>query len=310
MSLASVQAQYQRAIRNGMARTLWTTSYADYADQWHDNARHGDGGDDPPDKAKGGQNWEKIAPATPAAAVKAADDLVELYEKAGGQPLWTLFMIALYVDRDLDNEYELEAENEGDLDVAGMFGSDLAMQALGHGVGWSDSHKLKRKDGRAQLDIPRVNFECRYDGENLDWSGGFDAAPLPSIGRIVIVNGDDRSWTRHRYLLAVGNAGWGAFADRLLLIYANSLDDALDEAIDWMVDNEPGFIADDQVEEAYHRARSDGQTEEQARETAEEGMISGGNAGNHIAVDAIRLLETDPTRRQLESFGTARQDEH
>lgn len=177
--LARVQGQYQRAIRDGMARTLWVMAYADYSGQWHEEFDEAEmEGVDPPEQAGGGEDWNDVAPATPRAALKAADDLVALYEKTEKAPVWTLFVTALYVDRNMVDEYALEGK---DLDVAEEFGGDLAMMALGTGVSWFDDHKEKNKKGTAKLTIPRVNFECRYDGERLDWSGGSDDASGPRI---------------------------------------------------------------------------------------------------------------------------------
>lgn len=399
MSLASVQAQYQRAIRDGMARTLWTTSYADFAEQWHEESDEDEfDAEEVPERPGPGEDWDDIAPETPRAAVKTADDLVKLYEKAEGGTLWHLFAVALYVDRNLDNEYALEGD---DLDVAEEFGSDLAMEAMGHGVGWSDDHKMKRKDGTASLEIPRVHFECSYDGESLHWSGGHEDARGPRlevfeeivdadgervegeamrpwvasterrahrgggddvdfaidylhdngatqpsstdfhkgiwyiaagtqspvtgqttsytyhphgfseaeergiydgvvgrIGKIIDINRGDHSFTDHRFVLA-----FGAYGDTLLLVHADHLEDALDEAIDWLVDNAPGHIIDDQVEEAYREAIAEGKSDEEAMEISEQDTTSGGNAGNHISSSEWSIVIEDPTREQLEEIG-------
>ncbi len=64
---------------------------------------------------------------------------------------------------------------------------------------------------------------------------------------IIEVNPGDRDWTCHVYVLYFGAYGWTQ-----LRVWANHLEDALDECIDWIVDNAPGLLADDQVAEEYN----------------------------------------------------------
>lgn len=62
---------------------------------------------------------------------------------------------------------------------------------------------------------------------------------------IIAVNSHDKSWTRHRYILWFGAYGWTR-----LMVWANSVSDALDEAADWMEENAPGLLDDNTVMEA------------------------------------------------------------
>lgn len=50
-----------------------------------------------------------------------------------------------------------------------------------------------------------------------------------------IVNPNDKSWTRHAYLMWAGAYGTKAY------IYANSFDDAFEHFVEWLDDNAPGL---------------------------------------------------------------------
>lgn len=113
---------------------------------------------------------------------------------------------------------------------------------------------------------------------------------------LVIVNAGDRSWTTHKYLFNFGAYGW-----TMCLVYANNLDDALDEAIDWIVDNVPGLLADDSVKEEYDRAIAEGRTEEEADEIATADTTSGGNCGNYLNSWEWSVQE-DPSRERIKGL--------
>ncbi len=114
------------------------------------------------------------------------------------------------------------------------------------------------------------------------------------MSKIEIVNPRDRDWTRHRYILCFGAYGWTK-----LMVWANSLDSALDEAVDWIVDNAPGLLADEQVAEEYARAIAEGMSEEEALEEAEVDTTCAGNCGNYILSHEWGVVVEDPTRAQV-----------
>ena len=68
--------------------------------------------------------------------------------------------------------------------------------------------------------------------------------------RITYVNPHDSDWTKNQYVLC-----FGAYGATYLLVNANSLDSALDEAIDWLVEHEHGIIGPPFLELA-HRLRA------------------------------------------------------
>lgn len=98
-----------------------------------------------------------------------------------------------------------------------------------------------------------------------------------TAGNLAIVNPTDRSWVRNRYLFS-----FGAYGDAKCLVWANSLDDALDEAIDWLVEHAPGILCDEEVHKEYERAIAEGLDKDAAQEHATVDTTCGGNAGNYI----------------------------
>lgn len=112
-----------------------------------------------------------------------------------------------------------------------------------------------------------------------------------------IVNPGDRSWTRHRYILWFGAYGWTR-----LMVWANSLEDALDEAIDWISVNAPGLLADEQVAEAYREAIARGLSDEEAQQEAEIDTTSGGNCGNYLNSSEWGIVAEDPTRAEVKAI--------
>jgi hypothetical protein len=121
---------------------------------------------------------------------------------------------------------------------------------------------------------------------------------LSSFGRdVILVNPSDRDWTKHRYVLWFGAYGWTR-----LMVWANSLEDALDEAVDWLADHAPGELADESVHEEYNRLIAEGKSEDEAREEAEMDMTCAGNCGNYIPSWEWGLALEDPTRKELDEF--------
>lgn len=119
-----------------------------------------------------------------------------------------------------------------------------------------------------------------------------------SFGRnVILVNPSDRGWTRHRYVLWFGDCG-----TTYLMIWANSLDDALDESVDWIAEHAPGYLADESVHEEYNRLIAEGKSEDEAREEAEMDTVTGGNAGNYLNSWEWGLALENPTRQELDEF--------
>jgi hypothetical protein len=129
-------------IRNGMARALWITAYANWADEH--------AGEPGVVRATHGADWADVAPETPEAAEEAAAELE------------TLFVAANRVSMaDIWRRAKIKTQRE-----TFLFGHYMAMQALGEGVSWFDDHP--------EFEVRFPRFECHYDGDELVWSGAVD----------------------------------------------------------------------------------------------------------------------------------------
>jgi hypothetical protein len=92
---------------------------------------------------------------------------------------------------------------------------------------------------------------------------------------------------------------FGAYGTTYLMVWANHLEDALDECIDWLADNAPGHLVDDQVNEDYAAAIAAGKSEEEAIEEAESDTTSGGNAGHYILSHEWGIVRENPSRADV-----------
>lgn len=145
------------AIRDGMARAIWVTSFADWVDQQGPSAQRKYG-------AGPGQDWSDVAPATPESADAAAEDLTVLLwrenRNVGDGPRTVrvgLYRRALAADKARARPASRRA-------TPNDFGHCLAMQAMGHGVSWFDDHAT------FPLKFPR-HFEAHcFNGMEIDWS--------------------------------------------------------------------------------------------------------------------------------------------
>lgn len=127
-------------------------------------------------------------------------------------------------------------------------------------------------------------------------------APIVATGTypglsIAIVNPNDRDWTRHRYVLAFGAYGWTR-----LLIWANSLDDALEEAGDWIEDHAPGLFCDEAVADAYAEARERGLSEEDAQAEAEQDTTSVCSGNHYLPSWEWSIVAEDPSRADIKAM--------
>ncbi len=110
-------------------------------------------------------------------------------------------------------------------------------------------------------------------------------ARLESYG-VALANPSDASWTRHRYLFALGAYGWTR-----VLVWANDHESAIEELAEWCEEHAPGLFCDDAVQEEYNRAR-----EEDAQEHAELDTIR--SEDHYFLAWEVSVIE-DPTREQV-----------
>jgi hypothetical protein len=111
------------------------------------------------------------------------------------------------------------------------------------------------------------------------------------------VNQSDRDWTKQRFLL-----WFGEVSPKFLLVWANHLEDALDESIDCIAERWPGLLCDEQVTEQYKLALDEGLSEEKACEQAEQDTICAGNASHYIHCWHWGIVFENPSRQQLKEF--------
>ena len=145
-------------IAEGMARALWVTAYANFFDEpGADEDRYINFA-----RAGAGEDWDDVAPETPEAAVKAAQDLEALFAAKNDfsprykrQSIHPTAMHMLYTRA-------LEAKPKGATSPY-EFGFLMAMQALGEGVSWFDDHP--------KFDVEFPRFQTYFDGDDLIWSG-------------------------------------------------------------------------------------------------------------------------------------------
>lgn len=294
---ARILADYNAQIVESMARTLWVMAYADWTMEDTEDARA--------ERERIGhvKDWDTAAPDTPSAAEKAAMDLARLIVAQGGISLGELFVMAETADHEEDFEIipigQMERWMTRELEY---FGHYLAHMSIGDGSSWFDDH------AQFELDLP--DFECHFDGEDLIWSGKLSASPIEVIpsasgaqatftsDRIGRIHNLKDSWGPRRFILQLG--------ENLLLINARSLDDALDEAIDWVEENDEDLLVDDQINEEYQRLLAEGVDEQEASEQAEVDTTTGGNHSRHIMSDAWSIVAEDPDDDTVVKIGRNR----
>lgn len=117
---------------------------------------------------------------------------------------------------------------------------------------------------------------------------------------IAIVNPGERTWTRHRYVLC-----FGAYGDTRLMVWANSLEDALDEAVDWLEEHAPGLLIDDSglAKLAKEAQEEDPElSDEEAWEQATVDLTCAGNHCRYLPSWEWGIVAEDPTREEILSM--------
>jgi len=109
-----------------------------------------------------------------------------------------------------------------------------------------------------------------------------------------IINPTDSDWTTERFIL-----WFGAYGEERHMVWANHLQDALDESIDWLAENAPGYLCNEEVNEAYQEAVNDGMSEEDAFDHSVTDVTTGGNASDHILSYQWGIVAENPTRAQI-----------
>ena len=114
---------------------------------------------------------------------------------------------------------------------------------------------------------------------------------------LTLVNPTDRNWTRFRYVFAFGATG-----SIHCLVWANSLNVALDVCVDWLAEHAPGLLADVEVKDEYERGLAEGLGEHAATERAEIDTTMAGNEGHYLHSWEWTIVAQNPDRLELKSL--------
>ncbi len=131
------------------------------------------------------------------------------------------------------------------------------------------------------------------------------------------MNPSGKAWTSHRYVLALGAAS--LTTPHYLLVWSSSLEDALEQALEWCDDYAPGLLTTFEPDDYRAQADALGVTwqdswpdyedpefEKVAQATEADHMIIGHttlkSGATHIASDEWQIVCEDPTRAQLKAF--------
>lgn len=113
-------------------------------------------------------------------------------------------------------------------------------------------------------------------------------------GRHVIHNANpSRTWPNN-YIF-----WFGAHAPTYVRAWGSSMEDALDEAADWLSDHKPGLLATEQVEDEYKRLIEEGKSEEEAWEEAQMDTTPMGGYGQIAMSEEWGIVVENPTRAQV-----------
>jgi len=108
---------------------------------------------------------------------------------------------------------------------------------------------------------------------------------------------DSGKW-RHRYLLQFTR---GHYVELYTLAWADSLESALDESIDWIAKYAPSLTCNSEVHDEYTRLVADGVPHDLAVEQAEvDTYIS--ESGDYIHADSWNIVFEDPDDDELLGF--------
>lgn len=117
-------------------------------------------------------------------------------------------------------------------------------------------------------------------------------------GKVILINPIDKEYVNgNSYVLC-----FGAHGSICIMVYATSLEAALDLSVDFLSDNFPGVLADEQVAEALSEAISEGHDPEESREIAEMDTTVAGNCGNYLNSWEWGISLETPSRSQLVEF--------
>lgn len=147
-------------IREYMAKTFFATAWADYQDEYGSGV------------GMGVEIMDAIPDTYPQSAYDAADKLIAGLEKVNGMDIETIFKTC----KDEPGAHHREPDED-------EFGYCMAMQAMGHGVGWDDNHPSMFHEKHIDWDGHNIHRSKRFNVPRFEYSY-FDLPytdyPIPS----------------------------------------------------------------------------------------------------------------------------------
>lgn len=101
-------------------------------------------------------------------------------------------------------------------------------------------------------------------------------------------------YARSRFVL-----WFGSYCTDYLLVWADSLEDALDECVDYLAEHMPGLLCDVEVSSAYTEGLKEGLSDDEAMDRAAVDTTCAGNRGNYLRSWEWGIALENPTRTQL-----------
>lgn len=129
-----MRSESYEAIRDYMAKTFFAFAWADWQEEYGDIS------------LSGVEIMDAIPEEYPDTAYMAADILIKKMEEINGLDIKTIFEIC----RGAPGEHRREPD-------ADEFGYCMAMQAMGHGVGWDDNHPSMFHNN-PRFKVPHVEY--------------------------------------------------------------------------------------------------------------------------------------------------------
>lgn len=134
-------------IREYMAKTFFATAWADYQDEYGEGV------------GMGVEIMDVIPDTYPESAYKAADKLITRMEFINGETIERIYEIC----RDEPGKHSRDPDPD-------EFGYCMAMQAMGHGVGWDDNHPSMFHEKHIDWDGHNIHRSKRFDVPHLEYS--------------------------------------------------------------------------------------------------------------------------------------------
>lgn len=123
----------RETIIESFTRTMFVDAYASFVERLHEDGEFTGDLSEP----GGGENWEDFAPETTAAATEYAAECIVKIERTLNRNVEQLYEAASKACAKPGARCDRYSHSPD------HFGSDLAMQFVGHGVAWDDDHAMR-----------------------------------------------------------------------------------------------------------------------------------------------------------------------